>query len=159
MTGLTHIDPAFRSVFSIQAVNEPTQDATKTPGLGDCTLSHCSACETFMLIALTVQKNFVKTVRAVELGLGLSVPGVTLTGLSDDGPKNVTHGLTRAIGAGIFSPEVRAALKDAIPILATIAPRLKISGKFSDVIEKNIIVTKCARFEYMRALILTIVLY
>jgi hypothetical protein len=38
MTALSHLDPAFASVFSIQAMNEPAQDATLTPGLGDCTL-------------------------------------------------------------------------------------------------------------------------
>lgn len=36
MTTLTHLDPAFSSVFAIEAVNEPAMDATQTPGYGDC---------------------------------------------------------------------------------------------------------------------------
>ena len=36
MTYITHIDPAFSSVFGIEAVNEPIMDPTKTPGYGDC---------------------------------------------------------------------------------------------------------------------------
>jgi hypothetical protein len=38
MTALTHIDPDFSTVFAIEAINEPIQDATKTPGYGDCEL-------------------------------------------------------------------------------------------------------------------------
>ena len=37
MTVLSHLDPAFASVVSIEAVNEPIMDATQTPGYGDCT--------------------------------------------------------------------------------------------------------------------------
>jgi hypothetical protein len=36
MTYLTHTHPAFQTVFSIEAVNEPIQDASKTPGLDRC---------------------------------------------------------------------------------------------------------------------------
>lgn len=36
MTTFSHLDPAFNSVFSIEAVNEPIMDATQTPGYGDC---------------------------------------------------------------------------------------------------------------------------
>jgi hypothetical protein len=36
MASLTHLDPAFSSVFAIQAVNEPIMDATQTPGYGSC---------------------------------------------------------------------------------------------------------------------------
>lgn len=39
MAYLSHTHPAFETVFSIEAVNEPIQDATQTPGLGDCTFS------------------------------------------------------------------------------------------------------------------------
>ncbi|KAF8747890.1 Cellulase (glycosyl hydrolase family 5) [Rhizoctonia solani] len=45
MTVLTHTDPDWSTIFSIEAINEPTQDATKTPGYGD------------------YQKRFVKVVR------------------------------------------------------------------------------------------------
>ncbi|KAK1217379.1 hypothetical protein PQX77_019979 [Marasmius sp. AFHP31] len=53
MTTLSHIDPAFSTVFAIQAVNEPLMDAYQTPGYGE------------------FQKNFVLTVRIVEAILGI----------------------------------------------------------------------------------------
>ncbi|KAL1759752.1 glycoside hydrolase superfamily [Schizophyllum commune] len=53
MTVLSHLDPAFASVVSIEAVNEPIMDATQTPGYGD------------------FQKQFVRTVRVVERALGI----------------------------------------------------------------------------------------
>ncbi|KAI5895668.1 glycoside hydrolase [Schizophyllum commune H4-8] len=53
MTVLSHLDPAFASVVSIEAVNEPIMDATQTPGYGD------------------FQKRFVRTVRVVERALGI----------------------------------------------------------------------------------------
>lgn len=37
MTTLTHLDPNFSSVFSIEAVNEEMMNANDTPGYGDCT--------------------------------------------------------------------------------------------------------------------------
>ena len=36
MTALAHVHPAFGSVFSLQAVNEPLMDANQTPGYGEC---------------------------------------------------------------------------------------------------------------------------
>ena len=36
MTGLSHLDSNFGSVFSIEAINEPVMDARKAPGFGDC---------------------------------------------------------------------------------------------------------------------------
>ncbi|KAI0249705.1 glycoside hydrolase family 5 protein [Lactifluus subvellereus] len=57
MTILSHLHPNFESVFSIEAVNEPIMNAAKTPGYRK------------------FQKNFVKTVRAVELLLGIPVEG------------------------------------------------------------------------------------
>ncbi|KAF9819351.1 hypothetical protein IEO21_02239 [Rhodonia placenta] len=63
MTSLSHLDPNFASVFAIEAVNEPIMDADQTPGYG------------------TFQKEFVDTVRAVELTLGIPVPGLLASGL------------------------------------------------------------------------------
>ncbi|KAI9440858.1 glycoside hydrolase family 5 protein [Lactarius indigo] len=57
MTALSHSNPNFTSVFSIQAANEPIMDASKTPGYGE------------------FQKSFVAVVRATELLLGIEVPG------------------------------------------------------------------------------------
>ncbi|KEP51497.1 glycoside hydrolase family 5 protein, partial [Rhizoctonia solani 123E] len=53
MTVMTHIDPDFSFVFSIEAINEPLMDANQTPGYGD------------------YQKRFVKVVRMVEYALGI----------------------------------------------------------------------------------------
>ena len=36
MTALTHVDPTFGTVASLEAVNEPIMDANQTPGLGQC---------------------------------------------------------------------------------------------------------------------------
>ncbi|CAE6477492.1 unnamed protein product, partial [Rhizoctonia solani] len=63
MTAMTHIDPDFASVFSIEAINEPTMDANKTPGFGD------------------YQKRFVKVVRMVEYALGIKCPDTDYTRL------------------------------------------------------------------------------
>lgn len=54
MTTLSHIDPAFASVVSIEAVNEPIMDAALTPGYGD------------------FQKQFVQIVRVIERSLGIN---------------------------------------------------------------------------------------
>ena len=40
MTALSHLDPNFSTVASIQAVNEPSMDASQTPGLGECTSTY-----------------------------------------------------------------------------------------------------------------------
>ncbi|CAE6439263.1 unnamed protein product [Rhizoctonia solani] len=63
MTAMTHIDPDFSSVFSIEAINEPTMDANQTPGYGD------------------YQKRFVKVVRMVEYALGIKCPDTDYTKL------------------------------------------------------------------------------
>lgn len=36
MAYLSHMHPAFETVFSIEAINEPERDASKTPGLDRC---------------------------------------------------------------------------------------------------------------------------
>ena len=37
MTALSHLDPNFGSVAALEAINEPTMDANKTPDFGECT--------------------------------------------------------------------------------------------------------------------------
>ncbi|CCM02655.1 uncharacterized protein FIBRA_04759 [Fibroporia radiculosa] len=107
MTSLTHLDPNFDSVFAIEAVNEPIMDANETPGYG------------------TFQKNFVDTVRAVELTLGIPVPGMTLdTQIS-------TNNFTEALGqvantSTIFNSNVKEALAEAAPILVELAIQLAV---------------------------------
>lgn len=76
MTALSHLDPAFSSVFAIEAVNEPTSDASKTPGYGECR-SFMHFALSFLADHYTVQTHFVQVVRAVEGILGIYVPGIS----------------------------------------------------------------------------------
>ncbi|KAJ8588372.1 glycoside hydrolase family 5 protein [Rhizopogon salebrosus TDB-379] len=101
MTALSHLDPNFGSVFAIEAINEPIMNATQTPGYG------------------TFQKNFVSTMRAVELALGISVPSMSLS-VSASLSNNFTATLSAASLNTIFTGEVQSALADAVPILAEI---------------------------------------
>ncbi|KAF9224170.1 glycoside hydrolase family 5 protein [Gyrodon lividus] len=103
MTTLTHLDPTFGSVFAIEAINEPIMDASKTPNYGD------------------FQKNFVATVRAVELVLGIPVPHMSLDVFASLSTSNFVSALSTASRTSVFTPEVRSALKDAIPILLQIS--------------------------------------
>lgn len=115
MTALSHLDPYFGSVFAIEAVNEPIMDASQTPGYGD------------------FQANFVKVVRAVELVLGIPVPGVTLD--AQINTSNFTYALEHACHSSnlteIFTGEVVKALEDAIPILIEVGFELAIPA-FTD---------------------------
>ncbi|KAL8283566.1 hypothetical protein RQP46_005669 [Phenoliferia psychrophenolica] len=51
LTFLTHAHPSFSTVFAIEAVNEPIQDASLTPGLGDYSAS-------FVLALRIVEASF-----------------------------------------------------------------------------------------------------
>jgi len=124
MTTLSHLDPNFGSVFAIEAVNEPIVDATQTPGYGTCMyypslLLFVASSIRDLMDPLTVQKNFVSTMRAVELALGIYVPPLSFN-VSASVSNNFTASLSSASSASIFSSEVQSALADAIPILAQI---------------------------------------
>ncbi|KAI0954709.1 hypothetical protein AcW1_006510 [Taiwanofungus camphoratus] len=112
MTSLAHLDPSFASVFAIEAINEPIMNAAETPGYG------------------TFQKNFVDTVRAVELILGIAVPGLTMD------TKITTTNFTAALAdiantSTVFNPEVKAALAEAVPILAELGFQLSVPAMFN----------------------------
>lgn len=66
-----------------------------------------------------VQINFVETVRAVELTLGISVPGMSWNGSTSS--TNFTAALDDACSSHSFNAQVVAAIQDAIPILLEIA--------------------------------------
>jgi hypothetical protein len=67
MAYLSHAHPAFETVFSIAAINEPLQDALETPGLG------------------RFEKAFVLGVRALEFTLGIICDNTHASGvLTDD---------------------------------------------------------------------------
>ncbi|KLO07159.1 glycoside hydrolase family 5 protein [Schizopora paradoxa] len=111
MTGLSHLDPDFGSVFAIEAVNEPIMDATQTPGYGD------------------FQVNFVKVVRAVELALGITVPNEG-SALSSRASNNATASLLQTSKELTSSSdtEVAQALADAAPVLAEVLSELGLAS-------------------------------
>ncbi|KAI0766145.1 glycoside hydrolase family 5 protein [Trametes elegans] len=112
MTTLSHLHPDFASVFSIEAVNEPIMDASQTPGYGD------------------FQKNFVEVIRAVELILGIPVPGLKLDVQTHT--SNFTSALSTAAGASrIFNDAVKSALLEAVPILVELGWELAIPTIFN----------------------------
>ncbi|KAI0271116.1 glycoside hydrolase superfamily [Russula aff. rugulosa BPL654] len=109
MTFMSHLHPQFDSVFSIEAVNEPTMNATQTPGLGD------------------FQKNFVRTVRAVEWLIGIEVQGCPAI---EDTPnaENLHERLVWASALdtlGLLTPPVIGALTESFPMLLYIAQELQ----------------------------------
>ena len=143
MTFLSHLHPQFDSVFSIEAVNEPVSNATQTPGLGDCKRASHSRRSTHAL-NLVVQKNFVKTVRAVEWLIGVDVPGCpALEGTPNT--KNLGERLTQASTMdtpGLFTPQVIEALKTSFPSLLYIAEELEWVIDFSACEGRQPIMTK-----------------
>lgn len=134
MTALSHLDPSFGSVFAIEAVNEPIMDATQTPGYGDCKSSWRLDAVYMILIphpsSLAVQKNFVQVIRAVELILGIPIPGLSLDVQLHT--SNFTSAITAAVsGSNIFNSEVKSALTEAVPILVELGFELAISSIFN----------------------------
>jgi hypothetical protein len=113
MTALSHVDPNYGSVFSIEAVNEQIMDATLTPGYGECWFDLPISLTMTLTGFVAVSKNFVQVVRAVELTLGIPIPGIHA---SDDYSKaaNVTDGMRRVSDSSLFNSEVRKALAAAI---------------------------------------------
>jgi len=131
MTALSHLDPNFGSVAALEAMNEPIMDASKTPGLGEC-MFHIDK-QFIHFIAIIVQKNFVQTVRAVEISLGIPVPGINL-------PPSPRLGAARDIASAftivstlssIFNPEVLQVLIDAIPVFEQVAEQLDLNTAFA----------------------------
>ncbi|KAI6041889.1 glycoside hydrolase family 5 protein [Pisolithus marmoratus] len=113
MTTLSHLDPQFSTVFAIEAINEPMMDASKTPGYGD------------------FQKNFVKTVRAVETLLGIQVTGYNANLPASLPTTNFTAALQQACSMSLFDANVVDALADAIPILLGIGSQCGLADTFT----------------------------
>ncbi|KAF8909279.1 glycoside hydrolase family 5 protein [Gymnopilus junonius] len=114
MTALSHLDPDFGSVAAIEAMNEPIMNANQTPGLGG------------------FQVNFVETVRAVELILGIPVPGVSSFFEFQLAPNVAAAFSTASNLTSIFNSEVRQVLIDTIPVLAHVAAQLGLNTDFDD---------------------------
>ena len=110
MTALSHMDPDFSTVFSIQAINEPIMDANNTPGYGD------------------YQKNFVKVVRMVELALGVRCPDTDYTKLfsNTNSTSSIDNGLLAV--AKEADPILAAVLKSTAECLPGIAFQLGLSS-------------------------------
>ncbi|KAI9446884.1 family 5 hypothetical beta glucosidase from glycoside dehydrogenase [Russula earlei] len=107
MTFLTQLHPNYESVFSIEAVNEPQMDAEKTPGLDE------------------FEKDFVRTVRAMECLIGVNVPGCSLGGTPD--ATNLSKRLREAAKtnpSGWFTSTVVKALEKSLPMLKFIEHEL-----------------------------------
>lgn len=68
---------------------------------------------------IPVQINFVQTVRAVELTLGIPVPAMSLNGSTSS--TNFTAALGDACSSSFINAQVVAAIRDAIPIILEIA--------------------------------------
>ncbi|KAF8601196.1 glycoside hydrolase [Ceratobasidium sp. AG-I] len=107
MTAITHIDPDFSMVFSIEAINEPTQDASQTPGLGD------------------YEKNFVEVVRSVEYALGIKCPNTDYSKLC---PNSASADLGLLSVAKFAESAVASVLKEATDILPDVITSLGLSN-------------------------------
>lgn len=67
---------------------------------------------------IVVQKNFVKIVRAIELILGVPVPGLELpTNLTSTNYTLVISTILNTTTNDIFTPEIKSVLQDSVPIL------------------------------------------
>ncbi|KAG5350032.1 hypothetical protein C0989_000562 [Termitomyces sp. Mn162] len=144
MTALSHVDPAFSNVVAIEAVNEPIMDANQTPGYGEC-LCMYHQLHLLELNFTSVQKNFVLVVRAVELLLGIPVPGLD-SGLHIQVNTNITASLNFATHLPpVFPSEVKEAVLDAIPILLKLRPSVKEILHFSSPNKKETLITKCVK--------------
>ncbi|KAM0750814.1 glycoside hydrolase family 5 protein [Meredithblackwellia eburnea MCA 4105] len=113
MTFLIHAHPAFSTVASLQAVNEPIQDASQTPGLQD-----------FYAI-------FILTVRAIEASFGIicdtgmfnspysSYP-IFLEGLKDAIPLLIEYASTYDLESSLLSKLVFAPLHSTVGVLSNL---------------------------------------
>jgi hypothetical protein len=147
MATLSHVDPAFSNVVSIQAVNEQIMDSSKTPGYGECG-SLCLNLSSFSILTLLffqVTKNFVQVIRAVEFLLGIPVAGLERSSQFKFNA-NVTISLgTASQYSSFFNDEVCKVLEDAIPILLKLGINMEIYDlfSFSPVNRKEPLTTKC----------------
>ena len=76
----------------------------------------------------TVQKNFVKVVRAVEFILGISNSGSASRASATSWQRGVASASSST--NGLFNDEVKAVLKEAVPIFAKVAIELAVPAIF-----------------------------
>ena len=130
MTALLHLDSNLDGVAAIEAMNEPIMDANQTPGLGGCTTITLFSRKIISDFFFTVQVNFVQTVRAIELSLGIPVPGITNAPSSNAANASAALSSTSTLSS-MFNAEVRQVLLDSIPILAQVSEQLGLNTEFS----------------------------
>ena len=83
------------------------------------------------LIAIIVQKNFVQTVRAVEISMGVPVPGINSPPSRLAAPRDVTSAFTIAANlSSIFNSEVLQVLIDTAPVFEQVARQLDLNTTF-----------------------------
>ncbi|KAB5589537.1 Glucan endo-1,6-beta-glucosidase B [Ceratobasidium theobromae] len=109
MTTLAHVDPDFSNVFSIEAINEPIMDSSKTPGYGE------------------YQKNFVKVVRLTELALGIQCPDTDYSRIfpSSNFTSSLDAGLLKV--AETAEPVLAAALRTTASSIQQLAPQMELT--------------------------------
>jgi glucan endo-1,6-beta-glucosidase len=81
------------------------------------------------LLFFLVQKSFVQVVRAVELALGIPVPGQQQW-RGPSGLVNATAAFTAVAASNLFTEQVRDVLMDAAPMIARIGSKLVIPALF-----------------------------
>ena len=85
----------------------------------------------FHLIVIIVQKNFVQTVRAVEISMGVPVPGINSPPSRLAAARNVTSAFTTAANlSSIFNSEVLQVLIDTAPVFEQVARQLDLNATF-----------------------------
>lgn len=100
------------------------------------------------LIVILVQKNFVQVVRAIELCLGMPIPGHSAK-LSRT-HKRMTDAMSEAASSEIFNTEVNAVLRDSIPIVAKLASHIGLdTARPFPNLNKDPITTRFINFECM----------
>lgn len=94
-------------------------------------------------IEYTDQTNFVQTVRAVELALGMSVPNYSpLSGIQDNG-NNLNNTLITASQDGSFSSSTQDALRTGLQDLQSLAAEYGLGSVFTyDRQTTNLLYTK-----------------
>lgn len=111
--------------------------------LGMATVSFFYVGKPLVLTTDLVQKNFVQVVRAIELVLGMPIPGPATCKLKQP-PTNITAAMAQVASLKMFSPEVASVLKDSMPIILKLATELGLDGSVDIFpnLNKDPIVTK-----------------
>jgi hypothetical protein len=122
-----HVDPAFSTVFGIEAVNEPLMNPTLTPGYGDCKwLMFPSFHEISNLPYLSDLTDFTRVIRAMELTLGIFCPGVDYISLFGSGTHPTNASISISAEASVSLPQLATSLGGRVgQILTSIIPMIQ----------------------------------